>query len=87
MHGDAVLIVLLLVFGCVAFLFGVVYLLCQSFAWVGRGLLGIFRPCRRADEAGPRMPGLRSRVCPNERCRKVEYRKARFCSQCGTRLP
>ncbi len=87
MHGDAVLIVLLLVFGCVAFGFGVIYLLCQLLAWVWRGLLGIFRPGRGADEVGPRMPGLRSRVCPNEHCRKVEYREARFCSQCGTCFP
>lgn len=87
MHGDALLIVLLLVFGCAAFLFGVIYLFCQFFAWMGRGLLGMFRPHRPAAPVERRKIGSRPRVCPNERCRKVEYRAARYCSQCGTPLP
>jgi hypothetical protein len=84
MHGDALLIILLLVFGCAAFFFGVIYCICQLFAWVSRGVWGVLRHrCSSGPAAWP-AAGSRRRVCSNERCRKLEYRKARYCSQCGT---
>lgn len=87
MHGgDVLLVVLLLVFGCAAFFFGVICVLCHLFAWMGRGVAGIFHP-HRSVGASPR-PGLgsRRRKCPNERCRRIEHRAALYCSQCGTPL-
>jgi hypothetical protein len=60
---------------------------CQFFAWIGRGLLGLIRPHRPATPVRQPRVGSRPRVCANERCRKVEYRAARYCSQCGTPLP
>jgi len=84
MHGDLFLVIVILVFGCAAFLFGLVYVLCALFAAMGRGLLGLFRPL---GHVGGRC-GITSRplVCPRANCRKAEYRNARFCSQCGARL-
>lgn len=86
MHGDVVVIVLLLVCGCAAFLFGVIYLACQLFLGIGRGLMSMVSPGRahRARTGGGRAgPGL---ACPNPHCRKAERRPARYCSQCGTSL-
>ncbi len=84
MQGDALLIILLLVFGCAAFFFGVIYCICQLFAWVSRGVWGVFRPRCSSDSAARPAAGSRRRVCPNKRCRKLEYRQARYCSPCGT---
>ncbi len=86
MHGDVFLILLLLVFGCAAFLFGVIYVICQMFAWLGRGVWGAFRPHHSACACPPPVGSSRPKVCPNERCRKVEHRHARYCSQCGSSL-
>ena len=87
MHADALLVILLLLFGLAAFLFAVIYMFCQFFAWVGRSLLGLVSPDRPGGPVCPPRVGSRPRVCPNERCRKVEYRAASYCSQCGTPLP
>ncbi len=87
MHGEILLVVLILTLGCAAFFFCVVYVFCRFLAWMGRGALGLFtRPRRKAVrvrvvENGP------YRICPREQCRKVERRPARFCSRCGARLP
>jgi len=86
MHGDLLLVVLILVFGCAAFLFGLVYVVGYVLSAVGRGMWGLVRPCRG--------PGPTERVqrlsrplrCSRVNCRKVEYRNARFCSQCGAPL-
>lgn len=86
MHGDALVIVLLLVFGCAAFLFGVIYLLLKLLAALGRGVAGVFRRPSSGNGLGEARVCSRVRVCPRERCRKVEYRDARYCSQCGTPL-
>ena len=83
MHGDFVLVLVLVIGGCAALLFGVIYTFCQFFAWIGRGVWHVVAP-RRARRAGGHWS--RPRVCPNERCRKVEHRAAQYCSQCGTRL-
>ncbi len=84
MHGDVLLIVLVLVFGCAAFFFGILYALGRAVAWVGRGVWGVCRP--GSPPVGPR--GLGVRFCPRTECRRVERRRdARYCSQCGQRLP
>jgi hypothetical protein len=87
MHGDVLLFILLLMFGCAAFFFGVICFLCKLVAWIGRSLFGAFRPRRPLECGCSPADGRRKLVCPNERCRKLEFRDARYCSQCGTRLP
>lgn len=85
MHGDLLLVALVLVLGCAAFFVGVIYLACSFLAFIGRSLLGLARP--RGTASGRCATGLgRGRICPCERCRKVEHRAARFCSQCGARF-
>lgn len=86
MHGDVLVIVLLLVVGCAAFFFGVIYVVCQLFVWLGRSVWAVFRPHHGGNGRAHSHPMTRPRVCPNERCRKVEYRMARYCGQCGTPL-
>lgn len=86
MHGDVLLVILILVFGCAAFLFGVIYVICQFVAWIGRALFGIFIPRRSVTTPGSATHNPRGRVCPREGCGKVEHRDARFCSQCGMTL-
>lgn len=88
MHGDLLLVVLILVFGCAAFLFGLVYMVWWVASTVGRGMWSLVRPrrhvgipaCREACTFG------RAVYCPRPNCRKAEYRNARFCSQCGEKL-
>jgi len=86
MHGDVLLVILILIFGCAAFLFGVIYAICQFVAWIARGLFGIFIPRRSAAASDSPTHGRQGRICPREGCGKVEYRNARFCSQCGRPL-
>lgn len=85
MQVDALVIILVLILGCAAFLFGVISLIWQILAWVGRGMVSTIRP-RPAGKASPAAPMLRSRrVCPRLECRRVEKRReARYCSQCGS---
>ena len=88
MQGDVLLLVLFLVLGCAACIFGVLYLICRLFARVGRGVAGVFKPCGPAGMPKRLMKGPRRRVCPNVQCRKNEYRReAVYCSQCGVRFP
>jgi hypothetical protein len=87
MHGDLLLILVVLIFGCAAFLFGVVYIVCSAIGFVGRSLLSIVRPCSRVRvSAGSHLRMGHPLICPRESCRKIEYRRASFCSQCGSRL-
>ena len=86
MHGDLLLVALILVFGCAAFLFGLMYVIWCVVGAVGRGMWGLVRPWRRiGTEERVRTLG-RPVFCPRLNCRKVEYRSARFCSQCGAPL-
>ncbi len=87
MHGEAFAVVLILIFGCAAFFFGLIYGFCRLFAWLGRGVWGLVWPQRLSDD-GPRAVGWsRPGSCPNRRCKNVEYRRgARYCSQCGAPL-
>jgi hypothetical protein len=85
-HGDVVVIVLLLVCGCAAFLFGAIYLVCQLFIGLGRGLMSVVTPGKqRGASTVAARPG-RALACPNSHCRKIERRPAQYCSQCGTSL-
>ena len=87
MHGDALVVVLILIFGCAAFFFGLIYALGRCFAWMGRGVTGLFRPRRPGDPRSQPPRRTRPGVCPNEKCRHVEYRRgARYCGQCGASL-
>ena len=87
MQVDLVALFLLLVFGCAAFVFGVICLIGKTLSIIGRALgrmLGGLDPCCGSGER----PGAagHGRVCPRPTCRKVEHRNARFCGQCGMRL-
>jgi len=85
MHGGVLVVLLILIFGCAAFFFGVIYMICRALAWVGRGLWGMAgAPARRPGD--PTRIGPRN-VCTRDGCRRVENRHgARFCSRCGAPL-
>ena len=84
MHVEVVL--LLMILGWAAFLFGILYFFCYVIGVVGRGVFGAFkrRPVN-GRRTGP-VEGARMLVCPRADCRTVEVRDARFCSRCGTPL-
>jgi len=87
-HGDLLLVALILVFGVAAFLFGLVYVVWCIVGGIGRGVWSLARPWRRVGtvERTRMFGGARAMYCPRLNCRKVEYRNARFCSQCGATL-
>jgi len=86
MYGDPLILVLVLALGSLSFFAGVVYVFCRMVAMIGRGFLRMFGlyvgPPRDADGIPDGVP----RVCPRPQCRQIEYRRARFCGQCGARL-
>lgn len=84
MSADLPLIIFILL-GCVAVVFGVLYLACRVIGGLGRGLFRLAGCVTGADTAGRRRQAL-ARMCPRPQCRKVEYRQGSFCSQCGARL-
>ena len=86
MQGDLLLVALILVFGVAAFLFGLVYVVWCVVGAVGRGMWSLVRPWRPVPTAERARPFGRAVYCPRLNCRKVEYRNARFCSQCGATL-
>lgn len=87
MQGDALLLILVMVFGCAAFFFGVIYLIGRALAWCGRGFVGVFRSAPSGKQAGSDLGPGRQLVCPREECRREEDRPdARYCSQCGAPL-
>ena len=88
MPADAVIVVvLMLVVGCAAFLFGVIYLTGRLIGGAGRCMMRLVRPGRRQTPGRPLAPIQTVLVCPREQCGRTENRSdARFCSQCGTQL-
>ena len=86
MNGDLLLVVLILVFGCADFLFGLVYVVWCVVGAVGRAMWSLVRPRRPVGTAERVRTFGRAVYCPRLNCRKVEYRNARFCSQCGAPL-
>ena len=85
MHGDLLLVALILVFGVAAFLFGLVYVVWCIVGGIGRGMWSLLRPWRPVRTERACTFG-RIVYCPRLNCRKVERRNARFCSQCGAQL-
>ena len=86
MHGDVLLVVAILVCGCAAFLFGVIYFVFSVVGFVGRGVFGLFRPHRPPSGRRLMAKSATTLKCPREQCRKVEHRDAEYCSQCGAPL-
>jgi len=85
MHSELLLVVLILIIGCASFLFGVIYLVCSALRIVGRGVYRLVVPSGGRGCAARRSSGA-PLVCSRPGCRKIEYRKARFCSRCGAAL-
>ena len=86
MHGDLLLVALILVFGVAAFLFGLVYVVWCVVGAVGRGMWSLVRPRRPVGNSERARTFGRAVYCPRLNCRKVEYRNAHYCSQCGAPL-
>lgn len=87
MQVDLLVIGLVLVFGCAAFLFGILYAIFQLLAGIGKAVWSALFPERKRYAGRAMAAGRKRRICPRPRCRRVEYRDANFCSQCGQRLP
>lgn len=86
MHADIALVLLVIVFGCAAFLFGLVYIVGGIVMTVGRGIFGMFRPHRLRSGCGVRVSGFSdatASTCP--KCHHIDARGGRYCSRCGTR--
>ncbi len=88
MAGDAVfVIVFVLVFGCAAFLFGILYLVCRLIGGAGRCMIRVLSPPGERVPERPVAPESKGLMCTHGQCRRIEYRsRARFCSQCGAPL-
>jgi len=86
MNADLPIVLLLLVIGCAAFLFGIFYAFCRIIGAFFDGVVSLFRPKRL------RMPDVcfvmrdEQVLCPRSKCGKLERRGALYCSQCGVRL-
>jgi len=95
MHGDILVIGIAMLVGVAAIFYVVLRLAWELLAGGGRligRLLGVGhlvenrtqnRQWHRLDAAGQT---AKRRICPNPHCRQVEYRMARFCSRCGTKI-
>lgn len=86
MHADLALMLLVLVFGCAAFLFGIVYVVYWVLSAVWGGLVTVVTPAseKSSGKAGAAPPN--GQVCPNRDCRHAEWREASYCCRCGERL-
>ena len=90
--SNVLTILCLVLVGVAAFFFGTIYAVCHALTSMRSGALRVFtargkhRPIAvTPPETDP--PSKKTyRVCRNERCRHVEHRPARYCSQCGTKL-
>lgn len=84
MYGDPFILVLFV--GILSFFAAVVYVFFRMVGWVGRGFLRMFGWESGPASDGGGVRGGAPRVCPRPQCRQVEYRRARYCGQCGARL-
>ncbi len=85
MQVDLVAIFLLLLFGCAAFVFGLLCLIGRTFVLIGRFLRAALFGSEPFDpERTGRIEPVDTQRCP--RCGKAEERPARFCGQCGLRF-
>ncbi|MBU0719455.1 MAG: hypothetical protein KJ749_14505 [Planctomycetes bacterium] len=85
MSADPLILGLVLIVGCAALLFAVFCVLGRVIGVIVRGVAALFvgRPTKgRATST----PGGRELVCSREKCRKMELRNGRYCSQCGAPL-
>jgi len=85
MQEGVFLVLIVALFALAALLFGLFTVLWGIVGGVGRGIARLFTGSDRTGRSVPRRRG-KPLICPNERCKKVEYREAIFCSQCGRRL-
>ena len=81
---DPLIFVLVLVLGLAGLLLGVLALVFKVIGGVLGWIADLFRGHPKAIPHRSGHSG--ARVCPQESCRHVEHRPARFCSQCGQRL-
>ena len=87
MHADLVLVLLVIVFGCAAFLFGLVYIVGSIVGMIGRGFWSFLRPTRRlGGGCGTRMRVAGGGVRGCSACGNVDPRTARYCARCGSKL-
>lgn len=81
MSAEPFVVILVMVFGCAAFIFGIMFMAVRVLAWFGQGLGGLIRPGKRVHS---RAASAQQRECRRERCRRVEHRPdAKYCCQCG----
>lgn len=86
MNTVAVGVLLILVLGWAAFLFVAAYVVWRFVGGIGRSVASVFWPRRRGGSCRGLSPARGGRVCPRPQCRRIEYREAQYCSQCGARL-
>ena len=86
MDTVAVALLLILVLGWAAFLFATLLVLGRVVGGIGRVLTSLFKPGHRGGSGRRLYSGRVGKVCPNPQCRKLEFRDAVYCSQCGTRF-
>lgn len=86
MYADPFMVLVVLVLGCAAFFFGVIYFFFRLISGVGRGLYRMLYPERSSNPRRHHGRLSTVRVCPRPACGKREHRAANFCSQCGTPL-
>lgn len=79
MYADLLMIAVVLVLGIVAFVFGILHAVWRGFCL----LIGLLV---KGNATKNRALGSRRLVCTRKGCRKVEYRDAVYCSQCGAKL-
>ncbi|MCO6435945.1 MAG: hypothetical protein J5J06_02530 [Phycisphaerae bacterium] len=79
-------LMLLVVLGCAAFFFCVIYATIQVMMAMINGVARLFRPRSKRATRRPYVNPLSLRYCPRPECRRVEDRPARFCSVCGAKL-
>lgn len=86
MNVDLPIVLLLLVVGCAAFLFGIFYAFCRIIGAFFDGVVSFLRPKRlRVPDSVFMMRDDQSH-CPRSKCGKLERRDGLYCSQCGARL-
>ena len=89
MSGELVIVGIALLVGCGAVVYILLRLVWAVLSGAGRTIghvFGMDEHSAGGATAGAAQAGGGPRVCPNANCRRVEYRDARYCPQCGARL-
>lgn len=85
MQIDLVILPMMFLLGIGAAVFGVIYVVGRIVGGIGRGVGSLFaQPHHRDSVSRPSAKGFR--ICWRQHCRRMEYRDAVYCSQCGARL-